>query len=93
MNASKFTPLLKSLIGDFDAPIATHMGILPVATAPPNPLDMPFYNAGVHMDGLTTTGPYRKDGTFEEQCKHQILIFPGGFLTTCNGLWSQMLTT
>jgi hypothetical protein len=67
MNESKFTPLLKSLIGDFDAPITTHMGILPVATAPPGPLDMPYFNAGVHMDGLTTTSPVRKDGTFEEK--------------------------
>ena len=34
----------------------TSAGILPVATTPPSEKDMPYFNAGVHMDGLTTTG-------------------------------------
>ena len=56
INESKFTPVLNSLIGAFDPPITTHVGILPVATTPPSEKDMPYFNAGVHMDGLTTTG-------------------------------------
>lgn len=56
INKSKFTPLLNSLIGEFDPPITTHVGILPVAATPPSESDMPYFNAGVHMDGLTTTG-------------------------------------
>eukprot|EP01043_Picozoa_sp_COSAG02_P036214 COSAG02_NODE_2638_length_8353_cov_13.889145_7_plen_184_part_00 len=61
INKSKFTPLLKSLIGDFDAPVGTHVGVLPVdemagtpATRAANDV-LPFYNAFIHMDGLTTT--------------------------------------
>jgi hypothetical protein len=56
INRSKFTPVLNSLIGSFDPPIKTHIGILPVASAPPGENDMPYFNAGVHMDGLITTG-------------------------------------
>lgn len=57
INKSKFTPLLKSLIGDFDPPVGTHVGVLPVANgaaASGNDV-LPFYNAFIHMDGLTTT--------------------------------------
>ena len=45
INASKFTPVLNSLIGAFDPPITTHVGILPVAKTPPSEKDMPCANA------------------------------------------------
>ena len=45
INESKFTPVLNSLIGAFDPPIATHVGILPVAKTPPSEKDMPCANA------------------------------------------------
>ena len=45
INESKFTPVLNSLIGAFDPPITTHVGILPVATTPPSEKDMPCANA------------------------------------------------
>jgi len=73
MNESPFTPLLRSLIGEFDPPHATHVGIINSGMGPLNiPRDQmetafgdfgnlnghpeegfPYYNAIVHMDGLT----------------------------------------
>ena len=56
INKSRFTPLLQSLIGDFDPPQGTHVGVLPVTPRKDQTKSaLPFYNAGVHMDGLTTT--------------------------------------
>ena len=56
INESKFAPCLEKLIGEFDRPQGTHVGVLPVNTEPPEASHLPFYNAFIHMDGLTTTG-------------------------------------
>ena len=62
INKSRFTPLLKSLIGEFDAPQGTHVGVLPVTPEKHREKSyLPFYNAAVHMDGLTTTGTQTGD--------------------------------
>jgi hypothetical protein len=56
INESKFSPLLKSLVGDFDAPVGTHVGVLPVADSKAREHSvLPFYDAFIHMDGLTTS--------------------------------------
>lgn len=56
INESRFAPCLEKLIGEFDKPQGTHVGVLPVNTEPPEASHLPFYNAFIHMDGLTTTG-------------------------------------
>ena len=56
INKSRFTPMLTSLIGEFDAPVGTHVGVLPVSSPEERKHSiLPFYNAYIHMDGLTTT--------------------------------------
>ena len=58
INASPFTPVLKSLIGEFDPPTATQVAVLPVTDGEESagfngagyPEEgFPFYNAGIHM--------------------------------------------
>ena len=56
INESRFAPCLEKLIGEFDRPQGTHVGVLPVNTEPPEASHLPFYNSFIHMDGLTTTG-------------------------------------
>ena len=68
INASKFRPVLQSLIGDFDEPTATQVAVTPPGTDYISGKEdgaegfngcgyreegFPYYNAIVHMDGLT----------------------------------------
>eukprot|EP01045_Picozoa_sp_COSAG04_P010972 COSAG04_NODE_691_length_11104_cov_6.949841_8_plen_311_part_00 len=70
INASKFRPVLQSLIGDFDEPSATQVAVTPPGTDYiSGKLDgqegfnscgyreegFPYYNAIVHMDGLSVS--------------------------------------
>lgn len=55
INKSRFTPMLTNLIGEFDPPVDTHVGVLPISTEGERKHSiLPFYNAFIHMDGLTT---------------------------------------
>ena len=70
INASKFRPVLQSLIGDFDEPTATQVAVTPPGTDYISGKEdgaegfngcgyreegFPYYNAIVHMDGLSVS--------------------------------------
>jgi hypothetical protein len=66
INNSRFRPLLQSLIGDFDPPQGTRVGVLPVdQKLSKYNSSLPFFNAHIHMDGLSTTSTQGGDPNLE----------------------------
>ncbi|MCY4059846.1 MAG: hypothetical protein OXG44_17805, partial [Gammaproteobacteria bacterium] len=75
VNASSITPILHEAMGYFDPPVACQVGVI----KPSQPgtrfnnlgyrdCDMPYYGAGIHMDGnITVAAPQEaEEGTAEE---------------------------
>ena len=89
VNASSLTPILQDLMGPFDPPTLCHPAILPV-TQPGNHFttlgyrdkDMPYYGAGIHIDGaMTINAPQEvQKGTPEEIYNRYIASGPKGDL-------------
>ncbi len=89
VNASSITPILKDVMGTFDPPIASQVGIREVSEPGEHfsnvgyrEKDLPYYAAETHVDGnLTIKIPQeRQEGTPEEIYKRYIASGPNGDL-------------